>query len=160
MAGAGAAGLGLVGVGVAGIAGEDNSTRDDSGAIVEGGEVGAFRIRLGDCFGETFGSTIEKVDAVPCDQSHYYEVYAAFNLPYGGDADFPGRIAVDDEADQGCLDRFEPFVGLDYASSIYGIGAITPSAEGWAEVGDREVLCVISNFDGTPKTGTARDTGV
>ena len=89
-----AAGLGLVGVGYAGLAGEDNTTRDNAGQVVEGGELGALRIRIGDCFLDTEGSTIEAVDAVPCTQSHKFEVYAAFNLAYGTDDPFPGSLSL------------------------------------------------------------------
>lgn len=160
LVGTGVAGLGLVGAGYAGLAGQDDSTRDESGAIVDGGEVGAFRIRLGDCFGETTGEDLESVDAVPCDQLHRYEVYAAFNLPYDDGAAFPGRTTVQEQADLGCLERFDGFVGAAYETSIYGIGAITPSEGSWDEVDDREVLCLISNYDGSSKSGSAEGTGV
>lgn len=158
VAGAGAAGLGLVGVGYAGLAGEDNTTRDESGAVVDGGEVGAFRIRLGDCLLAAPDGDFESIEAVPCEQSHQNEVYAAFNLPFPDSAAFPGRDAVGAAADEGCLERFEPFVGVEYQVSEFGISSITPSEGSWTEVDDREVLCLISEYDGTPKTGSARGT--
>jgi hypothetical protein len=150
-----AAGLGLVGIGYAGLGGQDNTTRNDTGEIVEGGELGAFRIRLGDCFRDTIGSEIESVDAVPCSGPHMYEVYGAFNLP--GD-EYPGVAAVNERADQGCYDRFGTFVGIEYEFSKYDFGSITPTPESWAELDDREILCLISNYDGTSKTGSARNT--
>ena len=36
-------------------------------------------------------------------------------------------------------------------------GAISPSEGSWDELDDREVLCLISNYDGTMKTGTAKN---
>lgn len=158
VAGAGAAGLGLVGVGYAGLAGEDDTTRDESGAVVAGGEVGAFRIRLGDCLLAAADGDFESIEAVPCEQPHQNEVFAAFNLPFGESAAFPGRDALGAAADDGCLAQFEPFVGVTYDVSEYGIASITPSEGSWTEVNDREILCLISNYDGTPKTGSARDT--
>ena len=120
-----AAGLGLVGAGYAGLAGEDNTTRDNSGQVVEGGELGAFRIRVGDCFVDPLaGSTFEAVDAVPCTQPHMFEVYAAFNLAYGTDDPFPGQSVVDDLTSDGCYTRFTPFVGLQYEESIFEIGSV------------------------------------
>src|SRR5262245_50679574 len=101
---AGAAGLGLVGAGVVqGIAGEDHTTRDEAGEVVEAGEVGAFRIQLGDCI-ESIAPTgeFESVTAVPCSEPHTAEVYAAFNLLADVDAAFPGAAAVSTEADEGC----------------------------------------------------------
>jgi hypothetical protein len=153
-----AAGLGLVGVGYAGLAGQDDTTRDDAGQIVEGGELGALRIRVGDCFLDPMsGSTIEAVDAVPCSQPHMFEVYAAFNLAFGTDDPFPGGSAVDGLVDDGCYSRFFEFVGLGYEESIFDFSALYPTNLSWDEVDDREVLCLISNHDGSMKSGTARN---
>lgn len=155
LVGAGAAGLGLVGAGYVGLAGEDDTTRDESGAVVEGGEVGAFRIRVGDCIADSPDGDFESVEAVPCEQEHRSEVFAAFMLPHDDSAKFPGLDVVQTTGDEGCLDRFEGFVGIDYASSVYGIGVVAPTAGSWNEVDDREVLCLISNYDGTLKTGSS-----
>ncbi len=153
-----AAGLGLVGVGYAGLAGEDNTTRDNSGEVVEGGELGAFRIRVGDCFVDPLdGSTIEAVDAVPCTQPHMFEVYAAFNLAYDTDDPYPGQSVVHELTDDGCYGRFIEFVGLEYEESSFEFGAVYPTKDSWDELDDREVLCVISNYDGSMKTGTAQN---
>ena len=157
---AGAAGLGLVGVGVVkGIAGEDHSTRDDAGEIVEGGEVGAFRIRLGDCIASMAEEGLfESVNAVPCSEPHEAEVYAAFNLA-DADAAWPGTAAVDRQADQGCYDRFSAFVGTSYERSMYGYGSMTPTKDSWEQIDDREVLCMITTIDGSLSTGSAEGTG-
>ena len=153
-----AAGLGLVGVGYAGLAGQDDTTRDDTGQIVEGGELGALRIRVGDCFLDPMsGSTIEAVDAVPCTQPHMFEVYAAFNLDYGTDDPFPGISAVDGLVDEGCYSRFPEFVGLEYEESTFDFSAIYPTSQTWEKLDDREVLCLIGNHDGSMKSGTARN---
>jgi hypothetical protein len=155
--GAGVAGLGLVGVGYAGLAGQDETTRNDAGEVVEGGELGAFRIRVGDCFVDTLEGSFEAVDAVPCSQPHKSEVYAAFMLPGDGDAAFPGEASVQAGAEQGCYDRFTRFVGVAFESSIYGFGTITPTEVSWDDLDDREVLCMISLYDGSLKTGSAEN---
>jgi hypothetical protein len=155
---AGAAGLGLVGVGYSGLAGQDETTRDTAGAVVEGGQLGALRIRVGDCLGELEGSTFEAVDAVPCAQSHKYEAYAAFEIPSGSGSTFPGDENINTWAGDGCLERFAGFVGLEFEQSIYGIATIKPTQGSWDELDDREVLCAIYNYDETLKQGTARDT--
>jgi len=148
----------MVGAGYLGLAGEDNSTRDESGVVIDGGEVGAFRIRLGDCFEDVLAGDFESVDAVPCTDPHQNEVYEAFNLAYGESDPFPGRDVVRAAADEQCLSEFEAFVGRSYETSSYGIGSITPTEASWDEFDDREVLCMISNYDGSTKTSSARDT--
>ena len=156
-----AAGLCLVGVGYAGLAGQDNTTRDSSGQVVEGGELGALRIRVGDCFVDPMEeSTIEAVDAVPCTQPHMFEVYAAFNLDYGTDDPFPAQSVVDELINDGCYSRFAPFVGLKFEESIFDFSELSPTKDSWDEVDDREVLCLISNHDGSMKEGTAKDARV
>ena len=160
VAGAGAAGLGLVGVGYAGLAGQDNSTRDETGAVIEEGEVGAFRVRLGDCLAEVAEGDIESVQAVPCAEPHAAEVFGAFNMDFGADAPFPGDTAIEEAYVEGCLVRFEPFVGRDFATSQYDVSAMTPTAGSWDEVDDREVLCLIVNVDGSPLVGSAEGSGL
>lgn len=150
------AGLGLVGVGYTGLGGQDDTTRTEAGEIVAGGDLGAFRIRLGDCFQDSGLSAIETVDAVPCSSPHMFEVFAAFNL--SGES-FPGTERIGQQADDGCYSRFEAFVGIEYEVSKYGLSSITPTAGSWQELDDREVLCLISNYDGSMKIGSARGTG-
>ncbi|MFW2336512.1 septum formation family protein [Ilumatobacter sp.] len=160
VAGAGAAGLGLVGAGYAGLAGQDNSTRDESGAVVEEGEVGAFRIRLGDCLSELIEGDFESVQAVPCAEPHASEVYAAFNMAGADGVAFPGSAAVEQAYAEGCLERFEPFVGRDFATSQYDVTAVTPTEGSWTEFDDREILCLVVNVDGSPLVGSAEGTGL
>jgi len=157
---AGAAGLGLVGAGVVkGIAGEDHTTRDDAGVVVEAGEVGAFRMRLGDCIlSIPPNGAFDSVHAVPCTQSHAAEVYAAFNLLGDDDAAWPGATSVNGDADDGCYSRFTPFVGLAYEQSTYGFFSITPTQESWEQLDDREILCMIAPMDGSLSIGTAEGT--
>ena len=151
------AGIGAVGAGYAGLAGQDDTTRDEvTGEIVEGGQLGAFRIQIGDCFGDLPGGDIEAVDGVPCSSPHFNEVFDAFMLPFGVSDAFPGDAAVSEAGLDGCYKRFEPFVGGPYETSLYEIDVIHPTAMSWAEVGDREVLCLINNYDGSTMTGSAR----
>jgi hypothetical protein len=157
---AGAAGLGLVGAGVVkGIAGEDHTTRDEAGVVVEAGEVGAFRIQLGDCIATIPpDGAFDSVDAVPCSRPHGAEVYAAFMIRSDDDAAWPGETAVNTDANDGCYQRFTPFVGLAYEQSAYDFFSITPTQQSWEEIDDREVLCMIAPLDGSLSTGSAEGT--
>jgi hypothetical protein len=157
LVGGAVAGLGLVGLGYAGLGGQDASTRDDNGAIVEAGEVGAFRIRLGDCLNGATMGLVESMEGVPCTSPHDVEVYYAFNLPDGA---YAGDDATGDAAAEGCFTAFAGFVGHDYATSIYDFTTLSPSAESWDQLDDREVLCLLSNYDGTKKTGSGRNTRI
>ena len=150
-------GLGLVGAGYTGLGGEDNTTRDDNGDIVESGEVGAFRIQLGDCLNGATTGLIESMEGVPCSAPHDVEVYHAFNLP---DGPYPGDASISQSVGDACYDAFEPFVGHDYETSIYDISSLSPTLGSWNELDDREVLCLMDMYDGSKKNGTARNTGI
>src|SRR5262245_10168717 len=86
---------------------------DATGAIVDEGSVGAFQMRVGDCFddGSSFDSEeVSSVAGVPCSKPHDNEVYAVFDVT---EASFPGE-ALEGIAHEGCLARFEGLVGKDY----------------------------------------------
>jgi Septum formation len=152
----GAAGLGLVGAGVAGIGGKDDTVRNDQGEVVEGGEVGAFRIRLGDCLLAMPGEQFESASAVPCDQPHAAEVYEAFNM---ADGTFPGDAPISAEADRRCGAAFEPFVGVAFEDSEFDVAYTFPTPESWEQLDDREVLCLLTTTSGAPTSGSARGAG-
>ena len=60
----------------------DETKRDREGKIVQSGDVGVLKIKVGDCYndvpiiaeGET--NEVEKVTGVPCSGSHRWEAYA------------------------------------------------------------------------------------
>lgn len=151
--GTGVAGLGLVGAGLSGVAFGDDTVRDEAGQVTEGGDVGAFRIRLGDCMVDPGEGVIESVKAVPCSDPHDLEIYHAFNLV---GSSYPADM--DMQADNGCYNAFEPFVGKSYESSVYDYMIITPTPESWDEVDDREVLCALTSYDGQATFGSGQGT--
>jgi hypothetical protein len=128
--------------------------RDASGAIVDAGSVDAFQMRVGDCFddGSTFtDEEVSSVAGVPCAQPHDNEVYAVFDVRT---STFPGdRMA--EVAHQGCLERFEPFVGKDYESSSLDIATLHPTSQSWSQ-NDREVICVVYDVDTKKLTGSVK----
>jgi hypothetical protein len=129
--------------------------RDESGAIVAEGSVDAFQMRVGDCFddGSTFDDDeVNSVPGVPCSQPHDNEVYALFDVNH---ASFPGddMAAI---AHEGCLERFEGFVGKDYDSSSLDIATLYPSRESWQQQNDREVVCVVYDMDASKLTGSVK----
>lgn len=57
---------------------DDNTVRDDSGAIVEGGGLGAFAVQIGDCFNVPEEELVMSLEAVPCGDPHDAEAYDSF----------------------------------------------------------------------------------
>jgi len=131
--------------------------RDSSGAIVGEGSLDAFQMRVGDCFddGSAFAeenAEIGNVPGVPCSKPHDNEVYAVFDISAPS---FPGE-QIGDMAHEGCLERFESFVGRDYDSSSLDIATLYPSRESWSAQNDREVVCAVYDIDLAKLTGSVK----
>jgi hypothetical protein len=131
--------------------------RDETGAIIEEGALDAFGMRVGDCFNDVVavgaGATqVTNVPAVPCAQPHDNEVYAVFDVTLPG---FPGSEAMSQQAFDGCLERFEAFVGKDYQSSSLDVTHLYPTQESWDQ-NDREVICAVYDVNLNKLTGTMK----
>jgi Septum formation len=120
-----------------------------------------FELAVGDCFddGDMALSGVEEVGEVPlveCAEPHDNEVYAVINVD--GEA-FPGEIAIQEQADEVCFDAFDPFVGLDYQSSVLDFGWLVPTADSW-DMGDRVVACFVYRLDLAQVSGTLENSSI
>jgi hypothetical protein len=130
---------------------DDNTVRDESGAIIEGGGLGAFAVQTGDCFNIPEEELIQSLEAVPCSQPHDAEAFDSFKQ--SGDT-WPGQDAVSEASAWGCYERFETFVGIPWDESELDFWYLEPTRESWEEGDDREVICAITSFDGSPLVGS------
>jgi tetrahydromethanopterin S-methyltransferase subunit B len=105
-------------------------------------------IAVGDCFNWPEDDVFFEIDPISCNATHDIEVYANIDLAavdtsYSTVAAYPGDQEVYQAALDACLGDFEPYVGLPYDQSVLYIDAFTPTEEGWNEVDDRMVNCVL-----------------
>jgi len=135
-----------------------NVDRDSSGAIVGGGNVDAFQIRVGDCFDDTgsFEEEVTSVPGVPCSEPHDNEAFAVFDLTV---AEFPDEETMADLVSETCLARFESFAGIDYQSSSLEITSMYPTLESWQQ-DDREVICAVYDMNANKLVGSAEGRGL
>ena len=131
-----------------------SADRDSSGAIVGEGSIGAFNMRVGDCFDDINSSAeeVSSVPGVPCSQPHDYETYAVFDVDI---TSYPGDEGMSALALETCMGRFESYVGKDYQSSSLDITSMYPSQQSWRE-NDREIVCAIYDMNAEKLTGTAK----
>lgn len=147
----------LVAIGVFAYNMATDADRDSTGAIVDGGNIDVFDIKVGDCFDESYSfDAVSSLPGVPCNEPHDAEAYASFNVSFDS---YPGDDGMWDVAFERCLERFENFVGRDYESSQLDIYTLYPSAESWA-ANDREVICAVYDMNANKLTGSARATGL
>lgn len=139
----------------------NGADRDDSGVIVETGDLEVTELRAGDCFnlppGTEDDEEILEVEAVPCSEAHENEVYVITN--YVAADSYPGDVALWDFADQFCVTAFDTYVGMAYEESLLDFGYFYPNRDGWAD-GDKEITCVLYDFNGTMLTGSMKGSGV
>ena len=130
---------------------DDDTVRDDSGAIVEGGGLGAFALQIGDCFNIPEEELIMSLEAVPCSEPHDAETYASFEQT---GTRWPGEEGVSEISDWGCYQRFETFVGRPWDDSEFDFWFLEPTRESWEEGNDREVTCALTSYDGSKLVGS------
>jgi hypothetical protein len=153
----------IVGLGVVAYNVATEADRDAAGNIIDGGNVDAFTIRLGDCFNDTGtlgtdeAGEVSSLPGVPCSEPHDNEVYAVFDVSFDS---FPGDDQMADAAFERCLDHFADFVGVDYESSMLDITALYPSSQSWSMQEDREVVCAVFDMNGEKLTGSAKDSAI
>ncbi len=115
-------------------------------------------LTVGDCFdSDQFvpGTSIDAagVHAVACTDPHQHQVYAIERDPVPEGATFPGDALLAEFADDVCLQRFQPALGVDYQASTLDFGSIRPNALTWA-AGDRLVICAVHDADFAELTGS------
>lgn len=139
----------------------DETTRGETGQIIEAGEVGVNALKLGDCFdnnpvdSETEVIDVLTVQAVPCSEPHDNEVYYLGALP---ETSYPGEDLVDELVLDQCLTVFEAFAGVSYEESRLDIGRIFPSEANWADE-DRGYICLVYDVEMQKLEGSMRGRG-
>jgi Septum formation len=102
--------------------------------------VSVFDLEVGQCFNQTEETIVEEVEVIDCESLHDYEIYGVANHPAADGEPWVGEGEMESFVKTECVERFEPFVGMDYESSTLYIYYLAPTEDTWGE-GDREVIC-------------------
>ena len=133
----------------------DNASRDDSGVVIESGDIDVFSMRVGDCFNDVnYEVDVYDVPGIPCSEPHDNEVFAIYDTTL---ATFPGGDEMSDIAFEECIAYFEEYVGRDYPSSMLDVFPITPTLESWNQANDREINCALFQMDSKKLEGTMKN---
>jgi hypothetical protein len=137
----------------------DETERDEDGQVVEGGDVGVFKLRVGDCLDIPFddpatepGATVasdevESFDAVPCDQPHTGEVILVDEQFYADLDEFPGENAAFESATPACITAIDDYTGTSYEQSQFDIYSLVPTEDSWDIMDDRTLVCIGYTLD-------------
>lgn len=129
----------------------------------EGGrQVSAFDVKPGDCVvpPTEVHAELSKLKVVPCTSAHTQEAYALVTYKAAGDKAagdaFPGDATLKQFADGACAEHYRPYVGIDYQDSALFFTYLLPSARGWQQGKDRDVLCLVTTT-GEQLTASVKD---
>lgn len=130
----------------------DDTVRDKSGEVIEGGDVGVLVLQIGDCYqwpeefkGSTESVEMEQFNVVPCTDLHDAEIISARTLFR---TDYPGEDAFGGELSDFCVDDYRSYTGFElYADGPHSITPLYPTQEGWDQ-GDKEILCAVGMENG------------
>jgi hypothetical protein len=140
----------------------DDAGRDDSGAIVDAGDLDVMSLQVGDCFDdpENLEEAVFDVAAVPCTGPHDNEVFSVQSLGASFGDTYPGEDALSDYTYEVCSGTtFDSYVGSSYVDSSLEVFTFTPTQESWDD-GDRGFVCALYRLDFGKLTGTVRDSGL
>jgi hypothetical protein len=136
--------------------GEDNTVRDQTGEIVEQGELGVFVIQAGDCFDMPIAaddgaswSGVQSIQGKPCTSPHDAEAVGEYKVV---DEVFRSTDEYIDESFSKCVPFIESYTGKsgDELLAIWpeiAVAGLAPTSESFAE-GDRIVTCYAILADG------------
>lgn len=147
--------LGVAGYSQISESGKDDSTRNETGEVIESGAVGVEVLKIGDCVqlpselkdetATTDTTSFASLVAVPCTELHDAELYSMKTL---NPSEYPGEDALYGELSDFCIDDYVAYTGTEYdASSPHKIFPIIPLEEYWID-GDRVIQCVATMNNG------------
>jgi Septum formation len=112
-----------------------------SGPVTPPGQVDIFSLRVGGCFQNPAGNTlnVSHVTAVPCTTPHNAQVFAQFKAT---EASYPGQQAIIREADNGCQARVSSSLDRSKLTNTMSLRVLFPESTSWAD-GQRYISCLV-----------------
>jgi len=111
-----------------------------------------FGLRAGQCVDSSANAL--SVTVLSCARPHDAEVFATFSLPATA---WPGASAVQQDASNGCANRFGSYVDPQLATVSLTQEYVYPNKAAW-QAGERTVVCEVSAVSGQ-LTGSVRAKG-
>jgi hypothetical protein len=119
------------------------------GGSSKGNGTSVFHVKAGQCFlpPSKVQAELTSLKRVSCSTGHTQEAYAvvAYNGTGSGFTDqYPGDTVLKTYADGVCAQKFSSYVGVDYQDSTLFFTYLLPSARGWQQSHDRNVVCFVT----------------
>lgn len=108
-----------------------------------------FHVKAGECFlpPKKVQAELTSLNRVACTSGHTQEAYAIVTYTGNGSGftdEYPGDTVLKTYADGVCAQKFASYVGVDYQESSWFFTYLLPSARGWQQSHDRNVICFVT----------------
>jgi hypothetical protein len=115
----------------------------------KGNGTSVFHVKAGECFlpPSKVQAELTSLKRVSCTSGHTQEAYAvvAYSGTGSGFTDqYPGDTVLKTYADGVCAQKFSSYVGVDYQDSTLFFTYLLPSARGWQQSHDRNIVCFVT----------------
>ena len=136
-----------------GCSGDDEPTRDASGAVTKSGSVSVFDLKPADCLDPPadVSGEIATIKVVPCTDPHTQEVFAKVEAT---EEAYPGAEALAVSANKLCVTEMQGDPLYLSADAGYFWSYLLPSFNGWNNDKDRTIVCVFVFPDQGSVTGS------
>ena len=147
--------VGVVGVSVLVLTGcanglVDETARDGSGEITESGDLGVFKLEVGDClndptmlsYSEDAPDEVTQFDAVPCSEVHTGEVVIVYDDFFANESELPSIEVLESRSYEACAVAVEDYTGEPFQDSNYDAYPLFPTRDSWDALDDRGIVCV------------------
>ncbi|GAA2055196.1 septum formation family protein [Catenulispora yoronensis] len=136
--------LGLVGGGYL-VQKHNQADRNSDGNISKKGDLGAFSMKVGDCFKKPADSAagFSSVKAIPCDQPHDAQAFYTFVYPDAGDTP-PAVDTADAVNEPKCKDAIAAKLDEGKVPDGALLNIYTPDSASW-KAGHHDIMCVMEN---------------
>ncbi|MDQ1748221.1 MAG: hypothetical protein QOD07_2484 [Frankiaceae bacterium] len=120
-----------------------------SGSGSGGNGTSVFHVKAGECFlpPSKVQAELTSLNRVACTSGHTQEAYAVVAYTGSGSGftdQYPGDTVLKTYADGVCAQRFSAYVGVDYQDSKLFFTYLLPSARGWQQSHDRDIVCFVT----------------
>ena len=117
-----------------------------------------YDVKPGQCFtapGDV-KTELASLNRVSWSAAHTQEAYAIVSYAPAGSAStstststYPSSDVLTNFAQGGCAQKFQSYVGINYLDSSYFFTFLLPSARGWEQDNDRNVICFVTTTGAT-----------
>lgn len=131
------------------VAAASAATLTGCGGSSKGDGTSVFHVKAGQCFlpPSKVQAELTSLKRVSCTSGHTQEAYAVVAYTGSGSGftdQYPGDTVLKTYADGVCAQKFSSYVGVDYQDSKLFFTYLLPSARGWQQTHDRDIVCFVT----------------